>query len=810
MKPFMRKLALALALVLSIATFAPAANAQAATKLKLNTSKKTVWVGGKIFDFNVTGDNIKNYRISYSTTDPDMLKVDAKNGKVRALSVGNDATTTLIATITEKATGKVTKLTATVYIKESASKVQITNKHIADEILPIGQNVADFDSLMYNKNGDKSDTRKEFVTDYRKWSSSDTSVATVDANGRITTLKPGTAVISVSTYVNSDFSDANGPTATDSVEITVGNSVKDIKQESLNKISINFNADVSKELDKSDITVTDKTTLIRQDIKSLTFSKDGKSAILEMYLDLVNDHVYEVSFKDVKESFTAQAGEVASVVVHSANVTYGQPTEIKVSLYDANGVDVTTETTLANLEISADYGYYDNANGTLILFNVGDRATVTAVYHTYRYDSTGSEITYSGKGSFVAVDAAPVSLKNLNVNIGTTENWNHSNMFVALNDNNYKLFAKATFSDDTVKTNGVLSFESTDTNKLLIDENGLLVPIGIGSVIVKIMDNNQVIGTATVTIRAERTATSVSLDNPVVKLSKEVAADTATVTLQIRDQYGDKMPVDSVSVTQTNTASAPALVDLVANGDTISLNGGMFTTAGIYRYEIKDVISGKTQVLTVNVVAPSAAKSYRVVIDNIPKDIAYVSGDTANLNVDIKLFSYDANGNKVAAVTEGYGYTITKVGQTESATVTPFTGSDAFAVRAEEDGRISFFDGIYTVKVYQSSDGSAKEGLVTTAQFTITNSQPVPTVTQDKKTITSGDAAAITAGTPDSLSNYFTIGANGATGTLTVEAASARQIGTTLLVESITIRETFADGNYIAHTIQKNFTLSVR
>ena len=133
----------------------------------------------------------------------------------------------------------------------------------------------------------------------------------------------------------------------------------------------------------------------------------------------------------------------------------------------------------------------------------------------------------------------------------------------------------------------------------------------------------------------------------------------------------------------------------------------------------------------------------------------------------------------------------------------PFTAT-------EENGKINFFDGVYTVKVYLSNDGSTKEGLVTTAQFTITNSQAVPTVTQDKKTINSGDAAAIAAGTPDSLTNYFTISANGAAGTLSVEAASARQIGTTLLVESITIRETFADGNYIAHKIVKNFTLSVR
>ena len=810
MKSFMRKLALALALVLSIATFAPAAGVQAASKPKLNTTKKTIWVGGKIFDFNVVADNLKDYKISYSTTDPDMLKVDSKNGKVRALSVGNDATTTLIATLTEKATGKVSKLSATVYIKESASKVEISNKELADEVLPIGTNVADFNSVMYNKNGDKSGTRKEYVTDYRQWTSSDTSVATVDSAGRVTTHKPGTALITVSTYVKSDYSDANGPTAKDSVQITVGNAVSEIRQESLNKFSIQFNSDVSKELKQSDITVIDRNTLIRQDIKSLTFSKDGKTAYLEMYLDLVNNHVYEITFGDTKESFTARVGEVASVVVHSGSITYGQPTEIKVSLYDANGIDVTTETNLANVEITSDYGYYDAVNGTLILFNVGDRATITAVYHTYSYDSTGSEITYTGQGSLVAVDAAPVALKNLKLNVGTTENWNHNNMFVALDDTDFRLFAKATFSDDSTKTNTELHFESTDTNKLLIDDSGLLVPIATGTVIVKIMDNNQVIGTATVTIRAARKASAVSLDNPVVKLSKDVAADLATVTMQIRDQYGDKMPVTAISVTQTNTSTAPALVSLSADGDTISLNGGMFSVAGVYRYEVKDTVSGKTQVLTVNVVAPGEAKSYRVVIDNVPKDIIYANGDTADMNVAIKLFSYDANGNKVASVTGGYGYTITKSGETEAATVTPFSGTDTFAVRSEEDNKISFFDGSYIVKVYQTSDGSTKEGLVTTAQFTITNTQPVPTVTQDKKTITSGDAAAIAAGTPDSLTKYFTISANGAAGTLTVESASARQIGTTLLVESITIRESFADGNYIAHTIEKNFTLSVR
>jgi len=592
MKPFMRKLALALALVLSITAFLPAVGTKAASTPKLNTTKKTIWVGGKIFDFNVIADDLSAYKIRYSTTDPHMVKVDEINGKVRALSVGNDATTTLIATLTERATGKVTKLTATVYIKESASKVQISNKELADEVLPIGKDVINLDSNMFNKNGDKTGKRKKFVTDYRKWTSSDTSVATVDAGGRVTTLKPGTATISVSTYVKSDHSDPKGPTATDSVEITVANSVRDIRQETLNTIAIQFNADVSKELKQSDITVTNKTTLIRQDIKSLTFSKDGKTAYLEMYLDLVNKHVYEVAFGDVKETLTANAGEVASVVVHSGAVTYGEPTEIKIRLYDANGIDVTTETNLANLEVSADYGYYDAVNGTLILFNVGDRATVTAVYHTYTYDASGSEITYRGQGSFVAVDAAPVSLKNLQFNVGTAENWNHKNMFVALNDSNYRLFAKATFSNDSTKTNGDLHFESTDTNKLLIDADGTLVPIGIGSVIVKIMDNNQVIGTATVTIRAARTATAVSLDNAVIKLSKDVAEDSASATLIIRDQYGDQMPVTSVSVTQTNTASAPALVSLVADGATISLNGGMFSVAGIYRYEVKDVVSG--------------------------------------------------------------------------------------------------------------------------------------------------------------------------------------------------------------------------
>lgn len=810
MKPFMRKLAFAMALVLSIAVVAPV-TAKAASTPRLNTSKKTIWVGGNIFDFNVEADNLADYKISYSTTDPDMLKVDAKNGKVRALSVGNDATTTLIATLVNKETKKTTTLKATVYIKESASKVVIPNKSLADEVLPIGEKVADFNSVMYNKNGDQTGTRKKFVTDYRQWTSSDTSIATVDAAGRVTTLKPGTATISISTYVNADYSDKNGPTASDSVEITVGNAIQEVTQKSLNKIELQFNSDVSKSLTLSDLTVTNKTTLIRQDIKSLTFSEDGKTAILEMYLDLVNDHVYELTCKDATESFTAKAGTVASVVVNGKQITYATPTKVEINLFDSNNVNVTTELNLSNLDITADYGYYDQSEGTLILFNVGDRATVTAVYHTYTYDSTGSEITYTGTGSFVAVDSAPVSMKSLVTNVGTAENWNHSSMYVALNDTSYKLFAKATFTDDSNKTNSDFTFESTDTNKLLIDADGTLVPISLGSVVVKIQYNNVTIGTATVTIRAARTATSVSLDNPVVKLSKDVEEDTANVNMIIRDQYGDKMDVTSLSITQMSTSSAPAEVSLTAgDNQTISLDGGMFSVAGIYRYEIKDNTSGKTQVLTVNVVTPGAAKSYRVVTDNVPSDIKYTTGDTALINVGIKLFSYDASGNKVAAVTGGYGYTITKAGTTEATSVTAFTGTDTFTVRSEEDGKIDFASGTYTVKVYQSSNGSSKEGLVTTAQFTINNTQPVPTLTQDKKTISAGDAESIVAGTPDSLTTYFTISANGAAGTLTVEEADARLIGSTLLVESVTIRETFEDGNYMLHQIVRNYTLSVR
>ncbi len=209
-------------------------------------------------------------------------------------------------------------------------------------------------------------------------------------------------------------------------------------------------------------------------------------------------------------------------------------------------------------------------------------------------------------------------------------------------------------------------------------------------------------------------------------------------------------------------------------------------------------------------VSPGTTKSYRVVIDNVPSDNKYSSGSTALQEISIKLFSYDASGNKVAVVTEGYGYTITKVGSSEASTVTAFSGDDSFTIRDEDNGEIKFFDGTYTVKVYLSSDGSSKEGLVTTTQFTINNSQSAPTITQDKKTISAGDASAIAAGSPESLTSYFTIGANGTSGTLTVEEATARQIGTTLLVESITIRETFADGNFILHKIVKNFTLSVR
>lgn len=180
----------ALVAALGVTTlFSNTGSAYAAGEVKLNKTSRNI-LTRQTYDFDVTGAP-SDAVITWKSSDDSIATVD-KNGVVTGIKKG---TATITCEVT--AAGKTQKLTATVSIRKPALKIEINNK------------------VSRLKYGEKVDLNRTLTpktsNDVTTWKSSNTSIATVDANGVVTGLKDGTVTITATTMSGKS----------DSVEITV-------------------------------------------------------------------------------------------------------------------------------------------------------------------------------------------------------------------------------------------------------------------------------------------------------------------------------------------------------------------------------------------------------------------------------------------------------------------------------------------------------------------------------------------------------------------------------------------------------------
>jgi len=171
---------------------------------RFSVDSKTVWVGSSGYTFTVDNINKDDYTIYYTVDNKEMAEVNYKTGYVKGINAGENATTRFYAVLVHNKTGEVTILNVPLYVKEKASRVEITNKELSEVALLAGDTM-DFDAVMYNRAGQSTSTRGKYVTDYTIWTSGNTDVATVNrTTGVVTAKKSGKATIYVRTYVYSN------------------------------------------------------------------------------------------------------------------------------------------------------------------------------------------------------------------------------------------------------------------------------------------------------------------------------------------------------------------------------------------------------------------------------------------------------------------------------------------------------------------------------------------------------------------------------------------------------------------------------
>ncbi|MCH5273135.1 MAG: carbohydrate binding domain-containing protein [Lachnospiraceae bacterium] len=183
-------LAGAVAAAMGVTTlFANAGSSYAAGEVALNKTSRNI-LTRQSYDFDVTGAP-SDAVITWKSSDETVATVD-ENGVVTGVTKG---TATITCEVTSA--GKTQKLTAEVSIRKPALKIEINNK---------------VSELKY---GEKVDLNRTLTpktsNDVTTWKSSNTSIATVDANGVVKGLKDGTVTITATTMSGKS----------DSVEITV-------------------------------------------------------------------------------------------------------------------------------------------------------------------------------------------------------------------------------------------------------------------------------------------------------------------------------------------------------------------------------------------------------------------------------------------------------------------------------------------------------------------------------------------------------------------------------------------------------------
>lgn len=782
-KNFAKKLASVLSLAM-VVTMVPAAPASAATAPNLAKRYTNVYEGKS---YSYTVKDAKGYSVKWVVSGEgaeyaDLTKTTGAKTTLKLDTNGEKAAKNSKVVVSAKFY-KNNKLVKTagdaVKVKVSATAVDAVTAANVDSIAV--NEVADFNRTITPAN----------ATSVTYWSVTDkdgnaTTDATIDKTGNFKATKVGEYVV-VAEAKNAK----NGVTiAKDTQAVKVVNKMSAVSQKSLDTISVTFTGNVKDAVKASDFTVKNAESLIKQAIKGVSFSEDGKTVDLQLYSDLVNEKNYTVAYGDTTLTLAAKFGAPAKITVTGKTITFNEPTAVDIKLFDENGVDVTSNANMAKVTVSVDRGYYDTADKKLTLYSVGDVANLTATYHTYTYGTDGKEIVYEAKATFTAVTKAAAEVSSIasTITAGTAD-WKNVTNTVALKDSGYKLVVKATYGDKTVKSTldalNALTLESTDTTKLIIGSDGLLLPVATGVVVVRVKSGDTVIGTVDVTVGAERKAYSAQLDKTSLTLSNSTKAnDNQTVKITVKDQYGVNMPdAAGAVVNYTGTATNPGTSAYSVTGNEVQFIGKEFTNAGTYTYTI--TYKGMTQSVVVVVKAPTSEtvtpSSIRLSLSSTEQDAAFTS-ETAKAasSIDVKLFAYDAAGVKISDITADYTYDVKKSDGTTVVTGVAFgTGFDVRKVASNVITQTA-------ADTYTILAKNATGYVIDTATVKITNSQVLPVITQTTNKVNSDEKSVIMA--------CFNAKLNGTDKAIIDCEIDSVTGGNAVLVKTVTVPETITNG----------------
>ena len=663
MKSSKKVLAFALAAAM-VVTAVPATNAQAASTAKLSAKKATVYSEGYKTVTVKTPKSWKSVKVTATSNKKSVAKVKktaAKKIKVTGVKPG-----------TAKVTVKVTYKTSTKKnAKAKTKKLTYTMKVAKASVALSGESAVAVGSTTKLTTTKKASSRAKIT-----YTSSDDTIATVSEDGTVKGVKAGKATITAKLTIGKD-------TATATQEVEVKNYVlSTVAQNKLTELTATVAGD-TKNLKASDFTVKSEATKVVYPVSKVSVdSKDASKVTLTLFSELKDAATYDVTLDGITKTFVASDGKVASIALDKATIPYATETEIKLVSKDANGV-IIKELKYGDTDNSYNFTIDTKGNGyttgsKLYLNKIGDTAEATIEYKTGKYDQNGKAEGNIGPNKVTITAADQSAINDFKVRIdGANKKFDKAkdtNKIAAGETGKYAYFMIKDATGTEVSKYDY-TVESSDKTVLMLASNTIsskrvgLTPVKQGTAYILFKDKDgKIVNSVAIDVTAGREAATLELDKYSVDASTSKTVAAKTVSVKVKDQYGDEVAASNYSNVHVSYLSGPvkneSAVAFDASKKAVVVTGSAFDASktGAYVYKVaytKDNKEIVAKTLTVNVQKPgSAVDSYRLDLDKSSVDVK-VDNDNKDSKIITAQLMGRSNGVDLEAVKD-VTYTVKK------------------------------------------------------------------------------------------------------------------------------------------------------
>ena len=423
------------------------------------------------------------------------------------------------------------------------------------------------------------------------------------------------------------------------------------------------------------------------------------SATVEMFSALADKTVYNVKVDGFEEviPFTASQGDPETIAIYVDEdcvkdpaepvALSSAPVELKYALYDANGVDVTDIATgsvlFTPVKYATDGSYYvngDGKTGQIWFAKEGVEVDVVAEYQTGKYENGQPVGNKKTTKTFISYKEAPVTVVGLAdwKIAGVKEDWSDAKKTVPLGQTaTLDLLITLSKTPDgkpvapsAIPTGSIVVEELTPNVAALNGYNIVFFQKNVDAKFVVYhvyndgtKDIKNALGIVTVQATEAITLGSIALDATGFTLGTVDDFDDKTITVTGKDNYGNEMAIESLTLEGLDDNSKKALAAtgaVTVSGSKIHLSGaemlGALTNASAAQFNFKvKATDAITTTLSVTVKKPVEGSTYiSIKSDGFGKDIARTAKDANTKAAKAGTFTVYtmSNGVTTGVVTE--------------------------------------------------------------------------------------------------------------------------------------------------------------